>query len=157
MSTRCRKYINTARGFTLTEILIALGIGAAVALVLAVVTAQGLKHMRNTRSAGRLQANAVYLSNAFTYWIKQGLVLDVPDATTLNVVVQTATSTRTVVLKKNATRVTLDGAPITSDDIQVTALSFRHLQKSVRIAFTLKTPSAQLFSATTTVAQRNAF
>jgi prepilin-type N-terminal cleavage/methylation domain-containing protein len=146
------------RGFTLLETLIALAIGAVVAGILAIVTSVGIAHIRKAKRVERLQANAVFIANAFSYWTRQGLLASTPSSTQLNLIVPTATSTRVLVFKKDGNRVTLDGAALTTDDVRMERLSLRALPRSVRMGFTLRVQNgSESLSATTTQALRNEF
>lgn len=153
MYTMHRK--TSARGFTLIEVIVGLTIGVVIATVLTLTVSTGLRSMRGAKHRERLHANAVFLTNALDHWVKQGVLLQTPTPSTLAILLPDS-STKTIA--KTGNRVTLDGNALTSDDVVVSGLVFSRMTRSVRIAFSMqKAGSSEIFSVTTTVAQRNAF
>ena len=151
--------ISKWQGFTLLEVLIALTIGIIVATVFTLLVSSGFARLRASRRLERVQANMGYVAETFSYWVKQGLLLQTPSPQELRVIVPTATSSRTIVFQKTGMRVTMDGAALTTDDIEVTNVNFRNFQRSVRFNITARSkadPSITL-SATSTTARRNEF
>jgi len=146
-------------GFTLLEVLIALTIGIVVATVFTLLVSSGFARLRASRRLERVQANVGYVAETLSYWAKQSLLLQAPSSTELRVIIPTATSSRTIVFQKTSTRVTMDGAVLTTDDVEITGLGFRNLQRSVRFGITARSkadPSITL-SVTSTAARRNSF
>ena len=155
-------YGPTARrsgGFTLLEVLIALSIGIVVATVFTLFVSSGFARMRTSRRLARAQANIGYVAETLGYWVKQGLLLQTPSSEELRVTVPTATSSRTIIFKKTGMRVTMDGAALTTDDVEVTGLTFRNFQRSVRFSISARSKAdpAIALSATSTAARRNEF
>lgn len=145
--------LKPAAGFTLIEVLIALSVGATIATIITLVTSTGLKNVRAIKHTERLQANGIFIADALTYWIKQGVYYTIIPPSTLQILLPDSTLKT---IAKTGNRVTLDGAALTSDDAQVPYLAFKKLDHSVRFGFTLKyAAGSETFSATTTVAQRN--
>ncbi|MDO8558301.1 MAG: hypothetical protein Q7S09_03895 [bacterium] len=142
-------------GVTLLEVILVLTIGVAVATMVTLVTSAGLKNIRSAKRLERLHANAVFTTNALTYWIKQGDLLTVTSTTALRIILPDSSIKY---IEKSNNRVTLDGNAITTDDAQVTNLTFARFGRSVRFGLSLKARNApETLSVTSTVAQRNSF
>ena len=140
-------------GFTLIEAIASLALGIALATIIVLVVTPGLRHVRETKSMERLHANAVFLSNTFAYWIKQAENLTVPTPSTLQIRMPDLT---TKTITKDPSRILIDGNAFTSEDVQVTELTFTKMARSVRVNFQLASPtSGETLSITTTIAQRN--
>ena len=140
-------------GFTLIEAIASLALGIALATIIVLVVTPGLRHVRETKSMERLHANAVFLSNTFAYWVKQAENLTVPTPSTLEIRLPDLTAKT---ITKTSNRVLIDGAAFTPQDVQVTALTFTKMARSVQVSFQLASPtSGETLSITTTIAQRN--
>lgn len=145
--------INKNRGFSLIETVIALSMGSFLAMMIVASLATGLKGFRELKRSERAHANAVYLGDAFQYWVKQGKKLELNGASTLEITMPDFSS-KTIALSGG--RATLDGSPITSEDVEVTSLIFTKLVNSVRMSFSVKSKSGdEAISLITTSAKRN--
>ncbi len=147
--------LHSESGVTLLELILVLTIGVAVATIVTLVTTAGLKNIRSARRFERLHANAVFTTNALTYWVKQGDLLTVTSSTALRIVLPDSS---VKYIEKSNNRVTLDGNALTTDDVQVTHLAFTRFGRSVRVGLSLKARNAtETLSVTSTIAQRNSF
>ncbi len=147
------KHLN--KGFTLIEVLVAMVIGIAIALLVASVSLSALKEVRMTKRLERLHSNATYISNTIGYLMKQSADFDVKNPTQA-VITSSDLTTNTITL--SGTNLTNNGTAINSTDVQVTSLTFTSGARSLRVNFTLKiTTGAETFSGVMTVAQRNSF
>jgi prepilin-type N-terminal cleavage/methylation domain-containing protein len=139
-------------GFTLLETLVAIGIGLVATAVLFHIFTFGLKAIRTIQNTESLHSEANFLLNTFTYWIKQGGNVTTSGST---LEIEFPDSSITTIATSSDDRITLDGTPITSDNIKVTDLNFTKMSRSVQIRFTIEAKSGdETFSATTTIAQR---
>lgn len=142
-----------ARGFTLIELVLSLAIGAFVASMVLGVIIPGMRYIREVRAEERLHANAVFLADALTYWVKQGEALSLHDSSTLAVHLPDSS---TKLIAKDGDVIRFDGVQFTATDIQMIELLFTRLDKSIRIQYTMREEqSGKTISITTTVAQRN--
>ena len=151
-----RKKFNA--GFTLVETLIALTLGAIISLMIVITVTNGLMNIRNASEMERLHSDATFIANILTYWIKQSVEIEVPDNTTLNLIMYNASTTSFELNGVNLGMALDEGTParINTEDSKVENITFTKLAKSVRISFVLKAPNAELrLSATSTIAQRN--
>ena len=142
-----------AKGFTLIELILSLAIGAFVATMVVGVIVPGMRYVREVRAEERLHANAVFLADALTYWIKQGEAFTLPDPETLEIHLPDSS---TKIIAKDGEVILFDSVQFTATDIQVTALAFTKLDKSVRIEYTMREDKTdKTISISTTIAQRN--
>lgn len=146
-----QNYFQKNRGFTLLEVLLAVLIGGLVLMVMTNVFVSGMKHVRQSRGAERVAANASRLLGTIDYWVRQGSTLSVPDVTTLEVTQPGGMIKRFV---KDGTRVMLDGQPVIDSDVALNDIRFEQFTNSVQVSFTLSTPNTQPFSAASTFALR---
>jgi len=130
-------------GFTLVETIVMFAVVIIIVTTIMSVVVSGLKHIRYIKNLGRLHSNAVYLVNTLNYWIKQGEDLNVPSPSILE-----------VTLPNSPTKKVIDDSMFNTSDIQVNALTFTQLAKSVQISFTLQAENEELHIQTT-IAQRN--
>ncbi len=142
-------------GFTLMEVIIAMSLGILTGLMIIAIITPGLRYVRTVKRIEHLHSNAIFLLNKFDYWIKQGGDLEVVNPSTLEIKFP---DNSTKELTKNGENITFDGLVFNADDIEVTELNFNKLNRSVRVNFTLQIEGTdEIFSATTTIAQRNGF
>ena len=140
-------------GFTLIEVILVLGLSIVIATILTLVTAAGLKNIRAARRLERLHSNALFVSDALTFWIKQGEMFTLPAASTLQITLPDS-SIKTVA--KGGGHVTLNNAVLTTDDTEVTNLFFTRFARSIRVNLALRAENSnETLSVTTTIAQRN--
>jgi hypothetical protein len=140
-------------GFSIIETIIAMSLGALMALMLMMVTIHGLKYIREIHQQERLQANAVFLSNKFSYWVKQGATLDSPSLSELRIVLSDGSEK---VFTMSGNDITLDGSSLISDEVEITSLVFTPMAKSVKVNLNLKAKGANVeFLLISTFAQRN--
>lgn len=138
-------------GFTLVELMVAMAVGAVVTTMLVVVATRGLRHTKSVLREERLHANATLLANVLNYWVKQASALG-GDADTLIITLPDA-STKTI--EKAGTAITLDGTPITTEDVTIASANFSVFARSASLYFSLETENgAEQFSATATAAMR---
>ena len=150
-TTQKHKFKNS--GLTILETILTITIGVTAAVFMTLTAIAGIKSIRDEKKSERLHANATHIVETVTYLVKQGKIISVPNASTLTVTLPDF-STKTVTLSGN--RLTVDGEAITSNDIKLSEITFIKLARSVQMAFTLTTQDGQkIFSATTTVAERN--
>lgn len=143
------------KGFSLVEVLVTISLNLLVVAMIITVAVSSLRHIRTIRDNRNLYATASFLNNQFTYWIKQGAVVEV-DTVDDSILYVRPPGSSTTTIAKNGDRITIDGDAITADNIRTEDLVFTKMDNSVRIAFTLNTGNpTTTFSATTTVAQRN--
>lgn len=148
-TARRKKY----EGFTLIETITALAIGLFLVAIIVLVVTPGLGHIRQTKSTERLHANAIYVANTLSHWVKQGENLAVPAPDTLAIRLPDLT---VKTITKTGNQITLDGAPLLSDNVLVTSLAFTNMAHSVQVTFDLESAASdQTLSITTTMAQRN--
>jgi len=139
-------------GFTLVETIVAIGIGLLATTMLFYIFTFGLRNIQTIKNTEKLHSEANFLLNTFTYWIKQGENVTTSGST---LEIEFPDLPLKTITKSVDDRVTLDGTPITSDDIQVTDLNFTGMSRSVQIRFTIEAKNGdENFSATTTIAQR---
>lgn len=146
-----RKHKNE-NGFTMIDTIITVVISVVVTVLVVGTAMAGLSGIYKSRELERLHANAVVVGDVFSYWIKQGSALAVPDPETLIITLPDATE-KTVTLLDG--KLTVDGAPVTTSDVVVSSVHFEGLARSVRISFTIAVPGGESFSAETAVALRN--
>lgn len=141
------------KGFTLVETIVALSLSLLVCLVVISTAVSSFKVTRTAKELERLHSNALYIANDIGYSVRQSARLSVPNATTLNITLPDLTK-KTVTL--SGTQILIDGVPITTVDIQVTAFQITSAPSSVKITYSLKsTTGSQTFSAETAFARRN--
>jgi Tfp pilus assembly protein PilW len=144
---------HTTRAFTLIELILTMAIGLFTAGMIVSVAIPAMRTMRTIQASQRLQTNTIFFANALTHWVKQAEYMRVPDSSTLEIMLPDS-SIKTIT--KDGTHITLDGTPLTTDDVQVNELLFTQLDRSVRVTYILEAKkSGETFSITTTVAQRN--
>ena len=147
------------KGFTLVEVIVALGIGILIMTTFMAVTASGFRNIRTISQTKELHANAVYILNTLTCDIKQAENLNVLDLSTLEIKLSDSTIEIKQEIKLDGSgyyNITKDGNSLNSSDIKITNLEFIKLQKSVRINFTIESISGEVsLPITTTIAQRN--
>ena len=140
-------------GLTIIETILTITIGVTAAAFMTLTAIAGIKSIRDEKKSERLHANATHIVETFTYLVKQGKTISVPDTSTLTITLPDF-STKTITLSGN--RLTVAGEPVTSNDVRISQITFTKLARSVRMSFTLATPDGQkTFSATTTSAERN--
>jgi len=139
-------------GFTLIELLIAIALGSVTALMIMLVTTNGIANIKNSKNAERLHANAIFLTDMLTFRIKDAEFISIPSADTL-VLTLPDSSTDTITIANE--KVTLNGNILTSSDISVKRLNFTPLQKSVLVEMSFTTGINDSYSATTTISYRN--
>lgn len=141
------------KGFSLVEVLVAISLNILVIVMIITIATSSLRHIRTVKDRRNLYSTASFLNNQFNYWIKQGVLLNTPVPSTLEIRLP---SSSTTTIAKNGDRIEIDSDPLTDDNIKVDNLVFTKMDHSVRITFTLNTGvPTTTFSATTTVAQRN--
>ena len=140
-------------GFTLMEVIIALGISFWIATMVILVTVGGLRNIRTMKTWESLHSNALFLTDVITYWVKQADQLEITSPSQLQI---TLPNYSVKLIEKTADKITIDGGELIDDDVQVTELNFTHMERSVRINFTLKGENSnEIITVNTTVAQRN--
>lgn len=141
-------------GFSLVETLVAISLSLLVVIMIVAIVTPGLKYVHTLRNNRILHSTTTFLMNQFDYWIKQGVVINVPSPSTLEIRLSDS-SIKTIT--KSGDNITLDGVPLMSDNIKVTDNQiFTKMAHSVRINLKLA-KGDQTFTAETTVAQRNSF
>jgi len=145
-------------GFSLVETLIAISLSLLVVTMIVAIVAPGLKYVRIIKNNRILHSNTAFLMNQFDYWIKQGVAINVLTPSTLEIKIRLPDSSiMTKTITKSGDNITLDGVPLTSDNVKVTNNQiFTKMAHSVRISLELA-KGDQTFKAETTVAQRNSF
>jgi hypothetical protein len=144
-------------GFSLVETLVAISLSLLAVMMIVAIVAPGLKYVRTIKNNRILHSTTAFLMNQFDYWIKQGAEINVLTPSTLEIKIRLPDSsimTKTII--KSGDNITLDGVPLTSDNVKVTNLVFTKMAHSVRISLELA-KGDQTFEAETTVAQRNGF
>ena len=147
------------KGFSLVEVLVAISLNLLIAGMIITIASSSLRHIRTIKDHRNLYSTVSFLNNQFTYWIKQGAVVEVDSLDSSILYIKppgssTTTITKTTIAGRDT--ITIDGNDLISNNIKVGNLVFTEMDHSVRIAFTLNTGNpAKTFSATTTVAQRN--
>ena len=145
---------NKNNGFSLIETIVALSLGSFLAVMIVASLTTGLKGFRELKRSERVHANAAFLGDVFQHWIKRGEKLELINPSTLKITLPDFFS-KTIALTGGG--ITLDGSPVTSSDVEVTALNFTKLSNSIRISFSLKSKSGEeSISLTTTATKRNA-
>lgn len=142
-------------GFTLIETIIALTLGLTVVSMITFLSSEGIKDIRAIQQQERLQANAMSLSDSFSYWIKKGEVFNALSSSHLQI---TMPDSSEKCFEWAEDTINLDEESIVSDDVKVTDLQFIPMEHSVQISFTLENQNSNAkLSTKTTVAQRNSF
>ena len=144
----------------MVEVLVTISLNLLVVAMIIAVGISSLRHIRTIRDNRNLYATASFLNNQFTYWIKQGVLLNTPASSTLEISLPGAPPSTTIITATTTIAgrdtIIIDGNDLISNNINVDNLVFTKMDNSVRIAFTLNTGNpTTTFSATTTVAQRN--
>ena len=156
-------YINknqsSKTGFTLIEMIIAIGIGIIISTLLMLIVVNGLKHVRNAQQKERLQADALFLTNKFAYWIRQGKGIDEDSSSEFKLVIILLDGSHKI-FEKQGDEITLrdceecDGKSLMGGQVIVTDLIFTYMEHSVKVSFELKVKDETLL-VNTTLAQRN--
>ncbi len=141
------------KGFTLVEVIVALGIGILIMTTFMTVTSSGFKNIRTISQTKKLHANAVYIINTLTYEIKQAENLEVlADGSELTITRPDST-TKIIEIDNNMIR---DGVKLNNDNVEISNLNFIRMPKSVKINFTIESVSGETsFPVETTIAWRN--
>jgi prepilin-type N-terminal cleavage/methylation domain-containing protein len=139
-----------SRGFTLIEMLIAISISIVVAMILLVVSTNGLKYVREIQQKQRLQAEADYLINKLAYWIRQSKGLPLPGGPLTEFTI-TLPDNSVKTFKQSGDQIFLDTAALTGNNIQ--SAEFYIKDRAVKINIQFK----DNFSVKTTLAQRNQY
>jgi len=143
-----RTSIKKSRGFTLIEMLIAISISIIVAMILLMVSTNGLKYAQEIRQSQRLQAEADYLVNKLAYWIRQAKNLPSPGGPFTEFAITLPDNT-VKTFKQNGDQIFLDTEALTGNNIQ--SAEFYIKDRAVKINIQFKNN----FSIKTTLAQRN--
>ena len=148
------------KGFSLVEVLVTISLNLFVVAMIIAVGVSSLRHIRTIRDHRNLYATTSFLNNQFTYWIKQGAVVEVDALDNSILYIRPPGSSTTTIATSTDNRIIINNGAgdeyLTADNIEVDKLVFTKIDHSVRIAFTLNTNGTNVpFSATTTVAQRN--
>jgi len=146
-----RVFTKKSRGFTLIEMLIAISISIIVAMILLLISTNGLKYVREIQQRQRLQAEADYLINKLAYLIRQGKQLNAVSSSELQI---TLPDSSLKIFIKTGDKIFLDGQSLLSNETKITNLVFTPKDRSVKIDLTLSQSIANL-SIKTTLAQRN--
>ena len=124
-----------------------------IATMVILVTVGGLRNIRTMKTWESLHSNALFLTDVITYWVKQADQLEITSPSQLQI---TLPNYSVKLIEKTADKITIDGGELIDDDVQVTELNFTHMERSVRINFTLKGENSnEIITVNTTVAQRN--
>jgi len=143
------------RGFTLIEALVALAVGLVTATVFVVIITEGLQQVRSTKRIERLHANAILLSNAFSYRIKQAERISVSGLPN-PILTLTFPDSSTTTIAQVGDEIQIGGVSFTDIEIAVIDFTLREMTNSVRIGFTLESEGLdEKLSSTTTIARRN--
>ncbi|TSD02492.1 MAG: hypothetical protein Athens071424_14 [Parcubacteria group bacterium Athens0714_24] len=143
---------NNNFGFTIIETIVALGLGVLVVTAVTTIVLPGLKNIRAATQTERLHANAVFLLNNLTYWIKQAEDLNTPSPSVLEIKLSDSS---VKIIKKDGDNITADNIPLNNNDVKIIELNFTKMAKSVKIDLVIKTEKGETFSIKTTIAQRN--
>jgi len=160
---------NKKNGFSLVEVLVAISINLLVIVMIMGVVLPGLRHIYMIKNERDMHAAAQSLTTQFNYWIKQGADITALSPTTLEIELpddSIKTITMTLIEDEDEDDkyiITIDGDSLLANNVIVDydplnpfPLKFTEMDRSVRIEFTLKIDGTDdVFSATTTVAQRN--
>ncbi len=140
-------------GFSLIETMIAMSLSALVAIMLMMITVHGLRYVREIQQQERLQANAVFLSNKFSYWVKQGQELNSPSASELRIILSDG-SEKVFIMSGND--ILLDDDSLIGDEVEIISLVFTPMAKSVKVNLNLRAKNTDVeFALVSTFAQRN--
>lgn len=131
--------------------LIAISISIIVAMILLLISTNGLKYVREIQQRQRLQAEADYLINKLAYSIRQGKQLNAVSSSELQITLPDS-SLKTFI--KTGDKIFLDGQSLLSNETKITNLVFTPKDRSVKIDLTLNQSNVNL-SIKTTLAQRN--
>jgi len=140
-------------GFSLIETMIAMSLSALVAIMLMMITVHGLRYVREIQQQERLQANAVFLSNKFSYWVKQGQELNSPSTSELRITLSDG-SEKVFIMSGND--ILLDDDSLIGDEVEIISLVFTPMTKSVKVDLNLRAKNTDVeFALVSTFAQRN--
>lgn len=143
---------NQERGFTLTEVLIALTISSLVITVTSLVFIRGIAHLTDIREDATLAAETLFITETLTASIRNARSVTVTNPTTAVIEYQDfSTETLSVAGQK----LSLAGNQLSSTEVDLTALTLTGRGDTLQLAMTLATGHhGRTFSATTTIATR---
>lgn len=148
-----KKIDSLKQGFTLIEVVVALGIGILVLTIVTSVMAPGLKNMRAISRTKQLHSNTVYVLDTLTYEIRQAKRIEVLSPSSLRITRPDATI-KTIM--QTGDNISLDGVSLNSIDVKIIGLNFTGMPRSVRVNFTIGSSGGnETFPVLTTIAQRN--
>ncbi len=151
---------NFKKGFTLLELMVALGVGLMIATIVLTTVTIGLRAAQTARRMQKLHSDAIYITDQLAYWMKQSknFVVSGSGNNTLKVTLKDDTvQTVTLQTVSGEGKIIVNGIAITNSSTNVTALSFSALAKSVLINSTLQSgTTTNQYSFRTTIAQRYA-
>lgn len=143
------------QGFSLIEAIIAMAVGLVTSMMFVAIITEGFQRVRAVKRIERLHANAVYLTDAFSYRIKQASFLAVSALPNEEMTLYFPDSSTTSIALVGG-EILIGGTSFTDDGIAVTDFTLSKMARSVRIGFTLKAQGGdETLSSTTTIAQRN--
>lgn len=140
-------------GFTLVEVLVAVSIGAALLMATSQIVVDGLREVRIVKHDERLHANALYVIDTLSYWIRQSRSLTQVSDTEFEIQLQDLSTKK---VWQNGTVMRIGADPITTVDAEIVYVHFQKVDESMQMAFTFRSTEdpTRTFSGTTTVARR---
>lgn len=147
-----RKSFIKNSGFTLIETIVSLGIGILVMTMIMSVITPGFKNIREIREKEDLHKNAVLIINKLNYLIKKSDSLAVIPPDKLTIRPEGVDET----IEIGGSDIVLDGVPLNTDDVKISALQFTPMSKSVVIEFRIESAKGNASDdIKTTIARRN--
>jgi len=124
------RQLQSGAGFTLVELLVYIGVSTIALLVFVTFMGDVSRSAARARTAQELHQNAQFVLDRLNREVRSATVVD-PSSNASSLVLTTAGGPKTFTLV--GTAVTINGEPLTSSTVKVTALQFSYAAPSVTV------------------------
>jgi|GEM_PF-3910196 len=133
--------INTKKGFTLVETVIALAVGIITVTMMVLIFTMGLKSIYAIKNIQELNSSAMLFLDRITYLIKRGEAFDFSTPGALRITLP------------DGTEEIIDATFFTDNNIDSATTNFQEMNRSIQLNFDIEKGS-ESFSGHTTIAKR---
>lgn len=130
--------LQTQRGFTIVELLVALSVGTIIVLMVSLVFVQGVRHTQVVTAETRIVKASTTLVESLTYHIRNAGTVDIEEAAPPKITLMSATGDDVVIELENG-ELQIQGRSILDSTVDVTDLSFTSIDNTVLVEYELDT------------------